>query len=356
MRGNTRYSKIYTTGPYNMSDVYKRTRALRKKTFLDGLLYLDEQAEFLSDKFMPRRPLPAWEFRQRIIANPAAMSPLVVPGATTDFHTVGEYKHVLYQAKRVKDGFRARQWDLQYMDIGNVIGDLNRDMYARMKLRREFATVQCLKGMSWNNAPTHRLIRGWALRWDQAGSTPIQDILKMKLMIKLMSGRELKYMIVNSRTSNYLQSHGNIINQLIYTNKDLLVNGMVTTIKGVGIIEMDTFYKEMADEAGLLGSPARGDMRESLFDESIPGPDLKTYFMDNEALFVTGDVGNVFQTAPTGNSWLDKDHNDVKYNAWMDFCPVVKDYGRVGYLTFLTDDQFNDDDEETVTGNEYARW
>jgi hypothetical protein len=355
MRGDTRYPNAYATGRYNIADAYERTRALRQRTFLDGLWYLDDQAELIIDRFLPPAPLPDWDFRARIKINSAGMSPMVRPGSATEFHTT-DWRYEDFSAQRVKDGFEINEWDLKYMRVGNMVGELSSEMYDRMKLRKEYTGIQGILGNGWNNQPTHRLVQGWTLNWANANSLPIADILKAKLMVKLMSGKTVKYCLVNSTDANNLQNHGNILQQLQYTSKDLLTNGLVALIKGVQIIEVDSFYKEMSDETTMLGAPGRGDFRESVFDEQVPGPDLKTYLLSGYAVFLTDDVGKLHSTPTDGNNWLDKDQNKIKYNAWADICPVIKDYGKICVLRFLDADEFNDNNQETVTGNLYGRW
>ena len=355
MRLDSRIGPAYANGRYNIADSYERTRALRKRTFLDGLWYLDEQAELIADRFLPAKSLPAWDFRVKIRVNSAGMSPMVKPGTATTFHT-GDMKWLGFHAQRIKDGFEVQDWDLQYMQLGNVVGERSKEMYDRMKLRKEHVAIQALLGNGWNPTPTHRLVQGWTLNWGAAGSLPIADILKAKLMVKLMSGRTVKYCLVNSRDSASLQNHGTIINQLQYTSKDLLTSGLVNLIKGVQIIEVDSFYKELSDETTMIGAPGRGLETESLFDETIPGPDIKTPLLSGYAILLTDGVGNFYDTATSGNNWLDKDENRVKYNAWMDMCPVIEDYGRICVLRFLDSDQFNVNNEELVTGHTYDRW
>jgi hypothetical protein len=354
MRNDSKYTHAYANDPYGIADSYRRTEALRQRTFLDGLLYLDEQAELIISRFLPPKHLPSRLFRTRIKVNSAGMSPIVTPGTGTDFHTT-DMKYQDYRAKRMKDGFMITDFDEEFAELGDTTGILMKEMHDRMNLREEYVGLEALMGNTWNNEPTHRLIRGWALRWNDNNSTPIDDILHAKLMTKLMTGRSVKYMLLNPRDASYLQSHPTILQQMQYTRSDLLSVGDVPTIKGVQALEVATFYKQAADEATMEGAPARGEFEESLFDETIPGPDNKRWLLENTAIFLTGKVGNMYTRPTRGNNWLDEDHNTAMFNSWRDLCPVVKDYADIVVLTFVDDDSISGN-TVTVDDTEYPLW
>jgi len=357
MKADSKLSPAYPNGRYNIADAYKRLVELQPKTFLTAVRYFDKQAPFKLERFMPRRQVPDWSFRWRVRINSAGMAAIGEPNSKTEFHAT-DMRYEDFYCKEIKDGFYVTSFDLQTdRTPGNVIRILTQEMMERIRLREEYITLQAMLGNTWNNQSTHRMVQGWALKWNDANSTPIADILKAKKEVTKQCGQIPKYLIVDLDTYNYLNNHSSILQQIMYTDKTLLSNGQIETIKNLQIIVIENFYKEPSDESAMLGAPGRGDFEESKFDETIPGPDNKRFFLQDTAIICTDTVGFLGRYGQMkGNNWIDKDTDIMYYNSWEDICPVIEDYGKICVLHFLDADDFDANDKETVTGNGYSKW
>ena len=356
MKDDEKLPNAYTLGNYKIADEYKRLAELQPKAFLATLRYFDGQIPFKLEPFMPYINVPQWSFRWRVKIDTGRMAKVGEPNSKTEFHTT-DWKYEDFYCKEIKDGFYVTSFDLATNKLpGSVVARLTEEMTNAIKMRETYIGLQAMMGNSWNNQSTHRLVEGWALKWNDSSSTPIADILKAKRMVTKMCGQVPSLMILDLDTYDYLNQHSSIVQQIQYTDKSLLTNGQIETIKNLKIIVIENFYKEDSSESSMLGAPGRGDLAESKFDETIPGPDNKTFFLQDTAIITTPKVGYMGRFGGVrGNNWVDKDTDILYYNSWEDICPIIEDYGRICVLHFLDSSDFSNGKEQ-VTGKEYPKW
>ena len=70
-------------------------------------------------------------------------------------------------------------------------------------------------------------------KWDQAGSTPIQDVDMAKEYIHAQTGMEANYMQVNRDTFNVLKEHPVILEKIKYTQRGIVTTDILAAVFGV---------------------------------------------------------------------------------------------------------------------------
>ena len=72
-----------------------------------------------------------------------------------------------------------------------------------------------------------------ATQWDQAGSTPVQDVDAAKEFIHAQTGMEANYMQVDRDTFNVLKEHPQILEKIKYTQRGIVTTDILAAVFGV---------------------------------------------------------------------------------------------------------------------------
>ncbi|RLC37211.1 hypothetical protein DRH29_02750 [candidate division Kazan bacterium] len=330
----------------NMEKYNQYYEELRPRTFLKLVRRWDEQFPLTLGNVFTEDTAPDWAFRWPIYIEPRHMTPFTEPNTQTPMITAA-MKYEDFVCRQIKEGFWVNTFEIKYPLIKSIIPERTRMVRDAQALRIEYSLVQAAMGNTWNNQNNARMSAGNALVWTNPNSTPIGDILQMQTYVYQMCQRRPSNLFLGWTAWQALLNHPAILNQMLYTRRDLLTNGMIEMIKGLQIHVVEGYYKEASDESNMVGAPGRGDVREDI------SPTEKHWLLEDVALVTTSNIGKLFRA--TGEhegvaQWEDVDKSKILYKLVRAFCPVIEDYARVGRIDFVTDS--NDVDLYTSQGAE----
>jgi hypothetical protein len=332
-------TRIAKTGGFlgNIQEWEQQYPELLEKHFVTMTRRWDKEFPPVMETIFPSAQAPYWVFQWNVEIEPGEMTPFVKPNTATPMVTQ-DVKYEQFFCKQIKEGFTVGSFDLNY-GLPKTIETRTRQVHKANLLRIEHSLVQTAIGNSWNGQNNARMSVGTVLNWALPNSTPIGDILTMMTRVFQMAGEEPRNLFLDWTRNLALHNHPTILNQLQYVDKNLLTNGMITMIKGLGINVVRGYYKEAADEIGMIRSAGRGDQREDIT------PTTKRWLLDDLALETTDTVGYNFYARGEfegDKRWIDEDTDLIKYKSVRSFCPVVEDYARIGVFQFTANTQLVD--------------
>jgi hypothetical protein len=330
----------------NMEEYNQYVAELRPRTFIDLLRRWDEQFPLILGSIFSEAQTSDWAFRWPIVIEPRHMTPFSEPNSNTPMITAA-MKYEDFVCKQIKEGFWVNSFEIKYPLIKNIIPERTKMIHDAENLRIEYSMVQTAQGNSWNNQNNARMSAGSALGWANVNSTPIGDLIQMQTLVYQMAQKRPSNLFLDWVNWTALFNHPAILNQMLYTRRDLLTNGSIEMIKGLQIHVVEGYYKEIADESNMVGSPGRGDVREDIT------PTEKNWLLEDLALVTTSNVGKLFRAVGEHEGvaqWENIDRSQILYKVVRAFCPVIEDYARIGRIDFV--DDINDADLYTTQGAE----
>jgi len=319
---------------------------LRPLTFLKLVRRFDEQFPFILGQIFSEDTAPDWAFRWPIYIDPRHMTPFTEPNTNTPMITAA-MKYEDFVCKQIKEGFWVMSFEIRYPVIPGIIAERTRMLRDAQALKIEHSLIQAAQGNTWNNQNTSRMSAGNALVWTNPNSTPIGDLLQMTTNVFQMCQRRPSNVFLGWTAWQALLNHPAILNQMLYTRRDLLTNGMIEMIKGLQLHVVANYYKEAADESAMVNAPGRGDVREDIF------PTQKHWLLEDLALVTTSNVGKLFRAVGESEGvaqWENTDRSQLLYKYVRSFCPVIEDFARIGRIDFV--DEAGDVDLYTTQGAE----
>jgi len=86
-------------------------------------------------------------------------------------------------------------------------------------------------------------------QWDQAGSTPIEDVATLVLLVEALTGKVINTMVIHPKVFNALKNHAEILDRIKYTQR-----GIVTLELLASLFELD----KVLIARGIVNSAKKG--------------------------------------------------------------------------------------------------
>jgi hypothetical protein len=178
--------------------------------------------------------------------------------------------------------------------------------------------------------------------WDEANSTPVKDIAKMKLYYNKFAQEDPKFGMIGANTAYALEINAEIID-LVKWHYDVTQRPIGASIDGVTFQKIiGLTYKDSSANAGKLGYPGLGDIRPD--DWSVRNQiDMMTNTVSGTkyefGIFASGPVGNTFMCAchpkhenvntPYSHEWEDPEFEFKFSQMSLGICPYVNDFAKI---------------------------
>lgn len=321
----------------NTESFMRQYPSLLPKNFLGNIRLWDAQLPLVTGRIFPQRGNENWNFQWRIQIEPNDMAPSVGDGSKTPMSD-HKYKYEQFVHKEYRNGFTVLEREVKF-GLPNVISSRTRGIVNSMKLAMEYIAVESLIGTYYANtsmqattfARQQSLTLGAGAQWDMPGSDPVGDILHVKTGVAKMCGERVRDMLIGFNEEEYLHNHPNILDQLKYTDGNLLVSGRITTIKGLNMLTVQGFYKL---KAALAEYGETGNLNEDTYNyPSAAGTLIKRFLLEDYAILVAPNLGWISVAEQlTNRQWHDIDTRRFFYQIYKSVVPVVDDAGRIGLI------------------------
>lgn len=221
-----------------------------------SIAYAQSQADYVADQVFPTIPVTAqsnryWVYPRgawfRTVARKRAPA-TETPGTGWTMSSDSYYCHVWGVHKDLDDQTRANADSIFQLD-----SDATRFVTNQVLLKRdqEWANAYFKTGI-WGTDLTGVMGAPGATQfkqWDQADSTPIQDIANRKLIGKRTTGIDLNTFVIGAETEIALMNHPQILARIQYTQPGgaFLTRQLLSSVLGVRILVASTVQNLTAE-------------------------------------------------------------------------------------------------------------
>jgi len=312
----------------NMSMWTKQYPELLTKNFIGIARLWDQNNPPTTFDILPTRNMP-FNFQWRVKINPAILAPYVQEGADTPLSD-SEMKYESFLCKESRLGAKISQREIGF-GLPNVVQSRTTELVDAINLTREWQNFQALIGNNVNQPLALTRINtaeagkphgvGTSIKkWNEEGAKIIDDIIGMKTDITKKCGMMARHIYMPLDEYEALHNNSDILNQLKYTQGDLLVNGRIEVIKGLRIHVTTSFWKTRNKD----------------------GSETKHYVLANKVIITTDNVGFTAVAEPKKGSspemerWWERKSRSILIHGYSSFTPVIEDYGKIGIITSTT--------------------
>lgn len=254
-----------------------------------SVAYMQDQDIYVADKIFPRVPVQHqsnlyWkynksEWRRTEVQKRAPSTESVGAGWRMDQDQY--FAHVYALHKDIDDQLRANADSVFSLDR-----DATRFVTDQLLLHRELDWVNTYFGSGvWDTDLTGVAAApgaGQFLQWDQAGSTPIEDITGQIIASTELTGYRPNVLVLGAYVEQELMHHPDILDRIKYTQRGIVTRDLLASMLGVDqvYVPMATqntgaLYQTVADtEANAAYSFTHG--KHALLVYSNPSPSLMT--------------------------------------------------------------------------------
>lgn len=254
-----------------------------------SVAYMQDASNFVADRIFPRVPVQHqsnlyWkysksEWRRTEVAKRAPSTESVGTGWRMDQDQY--FAHVYAVHKDIDDQLRANADSVFSLDR-----DATQFVTNQLLLHRELDWVSTFFGTGvWDTdltgvaaGPT----AGEFLQWDQAGSTPIEDVRAQRLAVAREIGMVPNTLVLGAEVENVLLDHSDILDRIKYTQR-----GVITRELLASLFQVDNVYVPMATQntgpvhqtlaaTETAGSYSFAFGKNALLCYSAPSPSLMT--------------------------------------------------------------------------------
>lgn len=308
----------------NMSQWTKQYPSLLEKNFIGISRVWDQQFPFVTSGILPVRNMP-FHFSWRVTIDPAIMAPYVQEGADTPLSDAATtLENFVCRESRL--GAKITQREIGF-GLPNIVQTRVSQLVDSVNLTRTYDNIQALTGVNVNQPLALSRLNvaeagkphgvGTSKAWNESGNQIIQDIIAMKTDIKKKSGASATKILMPLDELEAIHNDSNILDQLKYTDGTLLVNGRLTMIKGLEIVEVANFWK----------------------DRKKDGTEVKNFLLQDKVIVVAPNLGFTAVAEPQSGSapqmerWYEQSQRSIKMHAFSSFTSVIEDYGKIGIIT-----------------------
>lgn len=308
----------------NMSLWTKQYPSLLTKNFLGIARVWDKTFPPSTFDILPTKTM-LFNFQWRVTIDPSILSPYVQEGADTPLSDA-EVKFESFVCRETRIGAKISKREIGF-GLPDIVTQRTTQLVDAVNRTREFENIRALTGTNVNQPLALARLNtavagkphgsGTAKGWDEAGNAIIADLLAMKTDILKRSAAKAENIYIPINEYEYLHNDSNILDQLKYTQGDLLVNGRITMIKGLKVHTIPSFYKTRNKD----------------------GSDTKVFMLQDKIIVTAGKVGFTAVAEPrTGSApemerWYERKQRSIFIHAFSSFVPVIEDYGKIGIIS-----------------------
>lgn len=290
---------------------------LLEKNFLGISRLWDQAHPYVLNVAFPERGGQPWHFQSRIRIHPGLVAELVGEGANTPLEDEF-WTYEKFVSAETRAGFQVFERETKF-GLGNIVSQRSEAITDSINKRLEWEAIKALRGVTTrlnSDQSVARLQSAAATdEWDAAAATgaPLTDIINAIKLIHKASGFKATHIFLPLDEYYWLHDHGDILDQMKYTDPSLLTDGMLSILKGLKLVEVTGFYKT---------------------DPTSFDPDDKTFIMQDQVIVAACPVGYLSIAEPlTIRRWEDEDTRSLFVQEFKSFIPVVEDYGKICVIT-----------------------
>lgn len=307
----------------NLSMWTKQYPALLEKNFIGIARTWDKQFPPVTFDVLPPRNMP-FHFSWRVMIDPSILAPFVQEGADTPMSDA-QAKMESFVCRESRLGAKISQREIGF-GLPNVVQQRTTQLVDSINLTRVWDNIQALTGNNVNQPLALTRLNladsgkphgvGTAKAWNESGAKIIDDIIAMKTDITKKCGEMPTDVYMPLDEYEAMHGDSNILDQLKYTQGDLLVNGRLTMIKGLKIHLVANFWKERKKD----------------------GTEVKHYLLEDKVVVVAPSVGFTAVAEPMEGSapqierWYEAKQRSIFMHAFSSFTSVIEDYGKIGII------------------------
>lgn len=222
-----------------------------------SIRYAQNNTDFIADQVFPNVPvdLPSgtyWEYSRgdwaRIEAQPRAPGTESAGGGWRV--TTGTYSTTVFAVHKDLDD----QTVASAMNLFNLDRDSTEYVTRQLMLKREKDWVTRYFGTSiWSTdilgtASAGSVDATHYLQWDQAGSTPLEDVTSQKLTMGRLTGHRPNTLVMGPNVLQALQHNAEILDRIKYTERGVITEELLASFFGVDKVLIPWVVENTAHE------------------------------------------------------------------------------------------------------------